>query len=183
LPGNNTALLASSGTITISEETIVSFNARAAKAVCYIDGGYGPQEGNPCDDECDPENMFPGGEDSGYRDWRKEVNNMYNKGSRDFKAWKEIDNCGDLKGAWEKQHDIWKNAQRKGFTGDYTDYHPGDDIEYLVDIAKKFDPDKCSFRISDEKKYEWAYQNEEYRRAIAGLQVLDCLKKKMGCEW
>ncbi|MCE5223283.1 hypothetical protein LLG10_03725, partial [bacterium] len=54
LPGNNTALLASSGTITISEETIVSFNARAAKAVCYIDGGYGPQEGNPDEGPCEP---------------------------------------------------------------------------------------------------------------------------------
>ncbi|MCE5223282.1 hypothetical protein LLG10_03720, partial [bacterium] len=52
LPGNNTALLASSGTITISEETIASFNARAAKAVCYIESGFGPQEGNPDADPC-----------------------------------------------------------------------------------------------------------------------------------
>ena len=52
LPGNNTALIASSGSLTISEETIASFNTRAAKAVCYIDSGYGQQEGNPDANPC-----------------------------------------------------------------------------------------------------------------------------------
>jgi hypothetical protein len=53
LPGNNTALLASSGTITISEEVIAAFVARFKTILfCYIEGyekGGGSEE-DPCYD-------------------------------------------------------------------------------------------------------------------------------------
>ena len=69
LPGSNTALLASSGTITISEDTISAFIARAGtNLVCYIDGGHGSQEGNPDANPCS---------DCGfYRDKIDEVNEV-----------------------------------------------------------------------------------------------------------
>ncbi|MCE5223805.1 hypothetical protein LLG10_06455 [bacterium] len=54
LPGSYTALLASSGTITISEEAIAAFVARAGtNLVCYIEDGFGLQEGNPDENPCD----------------------------------------------------------------------------------------------------------------------------------
>jgi hypothetical protein len=134
-------------------------------------------------DECDPKNMFPGNEDS-KDDWWFEVNNMYGNGTSQNKAWKDIDNCDELKEAWDTQNADWNTAQRLGFTGDYTDYKPGNDFEYFVCITKYFDPNKSKIIPGDETaRYMWAYENQKFRRAIAGLQVLDCLKKKMGCEW
>jgi len=56
LPGSNTAMVHSSGTITISEETISAFVARAGtKLVCYLDNGNCMQEsndGHQCVEQC-----------------------------------------------------------------------------------------------------------------------------------
>ena len=78
---------------------------------------------------------------------------------------------------------MWDRAVNFGFTGDYKDYHPGDDFLYLFDIASKFDPYKYDWRGKPVKeRYMFAYEQQSYRGAIAGLQVLDCLMEKLGCE-
>jgi hypothetical protein len=134
-------------------------------------------------DPCDPENMFPNGERSGYDEWWFELNNMYGVGTSRNKKWKVMD-CEELKNAKKEQEDIFNTAKRVGgFTGEYSDYHPGDDFLYLIDIARKVDPSKSLKPGTDKEKYMFAYEEQRYRRAIAGLQVLDCLKAKLGCEW
>ena len=77
LPGSNTAMLASSGTITISEEAIAAFVARyGTNLVCYIEGyeKEGISDENPCSEKSDCDKINEDGLKSGgnYEDWMGE---------------------------------------------------------------------------------------------------------------
>jgi len=132
------------------------------------------------EDECDPcapENMFPEGENSSYSGWWYELNRNYNA------RWKDTTDCETLKGEWTTQHNVWKRAKNvAGFTGEYSDYEPGSDFDYAWSICKYVDTSMSRAPGSDAEKLMWAFERQDYRRAIAGLQVLDCLMAKLGCE-